>query len=179
MTLAPNTESEWVMRWPGIHKMTEELGELVHVASQLKAYPIAEHPALLDGDKPILCRLQEELADVLAAVSWFVRQHHEHLDAATILDRFLYKIDLYDQWHALGNMQGVWTRWPDPSIRLNGLIIDKAGSRQSMHGVLAGLVASMSGEKPWRPIDADFAQPFEGEFGELYYHDGHPTAKDG
>lgn len=50
--------------WPGLAKLSEELGELQQVIGKLMAYPGGDHP---DGGPPLEVRLVMELADVFAA----------------------------------------------------------------------------------------------------------------
>lgn len=52
-------------RWKGIHKLVEECGELCQVVGKLSAFPDGDHP---DGGPPLTRRLEEELADVQAAI---------------------------------------------------------------------------------------------------------------
>lgn len=84
----------------GLVKLSEECGELIQVASKLVSYPelqtswTDEHP---DGTI-LLDRLQEEVADVLAAIT-LIRQTLV-LSDTPIDDRKLYKLKLFRRWMA-------------------------------------------------------------------------------
>lgn len=56
-------------RWHGCHKLNEECGELVQLFGKLGAFPAGAHP---DGKGELSTRLEEELGDVLAAISYFI-----------------------------------------------------------------------------------------------------------
>lgn len=55
-------------RWRGIHKLVEETGELGQVLGKLGAFPDGKHP---DKKPNLRLRLEEELADVEAAIKYF------------------------------------------------------------------------------------------------------------
>lgn len=57
-------------RWKGIHKLTEECGEVLQVVGKINVFPDGDHP---DGGPPLRQRLEEELADLEAAII-YVRQ---------------------------------------------------------------------------------------------------------
>jgi NTP pyrophosphatase (non-canonical NTP hydrolase) len=54
------------IKWIGIAKLQEEMGELQAVLGKLHAYPDGQHPDMRYS-APLTHRLQEELADVIAA----------------------------------------------------------------------------------------------------------------
>ena len=56
------------VQWRGLHKLTEEMGELAQVIGKLGAFPVGDHP---DGGPPLRQRLEEECADVEAAILYF------------------------------------------------------------------------------------------------------------
>ena len=56
------------VQWRGIHKLTEEIGELGQVIGKLGEFPSGNHP---DGGPQLRQRLEEELADVEAAILYF------------------------------------------------------------------------------------------------------------
>lgn len=56
-----------VEKWRGIHKLTEEAGELLRILGKLGAFPVGEHPSGED----LRAELENELADLEAAISYF------------------------------------------------------------------------------------------------------------
>jgi NTP pyrophosphatase (non-canonical NTP hydrolase) len=80
----------------GLAKLIEECGELTQVAGKKIAYYNTDiHP---DGAGSLAQRLQDEIADVLAAAQ-FVAQNFQ-LDALAIEARRLRKLALFASWHA-------------------------------------------------------------------------------
>lgn len=55
-------------RWKGIHKLTEEMGELGQVIGKTNVFPDGVHP---DGGPPLAQRFSNELTDVEAAIQYF------------------------------------------------------------------------------------------------------------
>lgn len=55
--------------WHGAHKLSEECGELVQVLGKLAVYPSGDHP---DGKGSLITRLEEEIADVMAAQAYVI-----------------------------------------------------------------------------------------------------------
>lgn len=82
-------------RWPGIAKLLEEAGELVQVCGKL----IQVRGQNLHWQGPLIPRLEEELADVLAAVD-FVLSHCQELDRERIEARRDAKRRRYEEWNA-------------------------------------------------------------------------------
>jgi len=81
--------------WPGLSKVIEECGELAQVAGKLMGTGgVLAH---WDGSN-LKVRLEEEIADVIAACIFFVE--HNAFDAKTIGERVMVKIKLFDEWHA-------------------------------------------------------------------------------
>lgn len=80
--------------WPGLAKLIEECGELLQVAGKVIAYPAGEHP---DGSD-IVARLNEEIADVAAAIK-FVVQENSSINATNFRDRRDMKVDRFQRWH--------------------------------------------------------------------------------
>lgn len=80
--------------WPGLSKLIEECGEVMQVAGKLIA--TNGNPSHWDGTD-LRLRLEEELADLVAAVA-FVGQQNE-LDEERVLSRIDVKADLFDRWH--------------------------------------------------------------------------------
>lgn len=85
-----------MMAAKGLAKLIEECGELVQVAGKRLAYYTTEnHP---DGDPPLSSRLEDELADVIAAITLVAELHG--LDEERIAERVERKIAIFRQWHA-------------------------------------------------------------------------------
>jgi NTP pyrophosphatase (non-canonical NTP hydrolase) len=84
-----------VMTAKGLAKLAEELGELQQiVGKKLAFFHTDEHP---DGKGSLKVRLEEEIADVLAATD-FVRETFD-LDHKLIEARRLSKFDRFWEWH--------------------------------------------------------------------------------
>lgn len=81
--------------WPGLAKLVEELGELSQVAGKIMAYPDGEHP---DGNGPLEPRLEDELADVIAAASFVLRANEPRLNRARTVQRIAAKVERFDAW---------------------------------------------------------------------------------
>lgn len=80
----------------GLAKLIEECGELIQVAGKRLAYYRTDaHP---DGGPPLPTRLEDEIADVMAAC-YFVDELHV-LDSDRIRERAMKKLALFRQWHA-------------------------------------------------------------------------------
>lgn len=83
------------MHSDGLTKLMEECGELIQIAAKKSAFPDSEiHP---DG-KSINIRLQEEIADVVAAISLVVAVFD--LDRKFIDDRANTKAQLFFEWQS-------------------------------------------------------------------------------
>lgn len=82
-------------RWPGISKLTEELGEILQIVGKLiaTAGEIAHYSGL-----NLKTALEDELGDGLAAISFVI--HYCDLDDARIQRRAYGKRALFEQWHA-------------------------------------------------------------------------------
>lgn len=78
----------------GLVKLIEECGELSQVAAKKLAYfDVDEHP---DGAGSMKCRLEEEIADVLAACAFVIEKFY--LDQDGIQARSELKLDRYKRW---------------------------------------------------------------------------------
>jgi NTP pyrophosphatase (non-canonical NTP hydrolase) len=77
----------------GLTKLMEECGELVQVSAKLVAYPGGAHP---DGNGPLRERLEDEMADVLAACEVVTDLHG--LDEVRIRMRVAAKVARFIQW---------------------------------------------------------------------------------
>lgn len=96
----------------GVAKLVEEIGELQTELGQLQqilgkklAYWYTdEHP---DGNGSISTRIEDEMADVKAAINFVVSELG--LDSHRILVRHNEKIKLFQKWHAMddNNTEGI------------------------------------------------------------------------
>jgi NTP pyrophosphatase (non-canonical NTP hydrolase) len=86
--------------WPGLSKVMEECGEVVQVCGKLMATSGAV--AHWDGTN-LKTRLEEELADVLAATTFVIT--HCELDRTSIIERARLKLALFDRWHGGASTQ--------------------------------------------------------------------------
>ena len=83
------------MHLNGLTKLIEELGELTAICAKKSAYiDTDEHP---DGKGSLKVRMEDEIADVMAAIS-FVSQQFD-LDIEKIDYRGRNKVRLYYRWH--------------------------------------------------------------------------------
>lgn len=79
----------------GLAKLNEECGELLQViGKRLAYYTTDEHP---DGGPPLTQRMEDEIADVMAACQFVTEAHR--LDNERIKGRALRKLALFHQWH--------------------------------------------------------------------------------
>lgn len=95
----------------GLAKLLEECGELSQVAAKKLAYfHTDDHP---DGAGLLLLRLQDEAADVMAAI-YFVSEQFG-FDQEEFNFRIRRKRDLFNQWHAASdNNDRAFTAEPKP-----------------------------------------------------------------
>lgn len=84
-------------KWQGICKLVEEQGELLQVIGKLMAFPDGQHP---DGQGDLTQRLEDELADVGAALQYFIDQNK--LDQVIMLTRAKMKQALFENWQLTG-----------------------------------------------------------------------------
>jgi len=82
------------MNGNGLTKLMEECGELITICAKKLAYVDTDyHP---DGTVSMADRMEEELADVMAA-SHFVMQKF-NLDVDRVMERAQKKIQRYNEW---------------------------------------------------------------------------------
>ena len=75
-------------------KLQEEMGELNQVMGKIAAFPNTEqHP---DGGLPLTQRLEDEIADVQAALDYYVQVNN--LDAEKIASRRIDKHHKFIKW---------------------------------------------------------------------------------
>jgi len=82
----------------GIAKLIEECGELQQVLGKFLTYGMGEHP---DGKGPLDKRIEDEMADVLAAMR-LVGVKHQTIDLARINFRAEQKLKLFLDWDKRG-----------------------------------------------------------------------------
>lgn len=91
--------------WAGIAKLQEEMGELAAVLGKLHAYPSGVHPdEATNGD--LLIRLTDELADVVAACTFFMETNLNDKQRIAIDARVTKKINTFRHWHHHEGMTG-------------------------------------------------------------------------
>lgn len=83
--------------WPGLLKLAEESGEVTQTVGKLLAYPRGDHP---DGGPSLVERIQNEIADVLAAADFVI--YANGLDNTVIHARYARKLAIFGRWHADG-----------------------------------------------------------------------------
>lgn len=81
-------------KWPGLSKLIEEMGEVQQLLGKLIA--TNGEPAHWDGSN-LIVRLQEELADLAAAMIFFLSRNK--LDTPLYSARVLKKVEQFKQWH--------------------------------------------------------------------------------
>ncbi len=89
----------------GLAKLGEELGELMQVVGKKLAYYDTDvHP---DGGPALSARLEEEMADVVAAI--FLVKENLNLDDCRINERIEKKLALFRKWHidSSSNLHGI------------------------------------------------------------------------
>lgn len=77
----------------GLVKLVEECGEVVQVAAKKIAYPAEPHP---DGGGELNARLEDELADLLAAIEFVSVKLG--LDAERMRTRVERKFAMFEKW---------------------------------------------------------------------------------
>lgn len=96
-----------MIKWHGIAKLMEEMGELQAVLGKLMAYPDGKHPDMRYAT-PLLQRLREELADVLAATQFFIGHNLTGEECKAVEARVVYKTRRLEEWQKNGDgMAGV------------------------------------------------------------------------
>lgn len=78
----------------GLTKLVEECGELIQIAAKKITFPNTDaHP---DGAGSMKARLEDEIADVIAAIGIVIHQHK--LDGDRIMERGEKKRVLFQSW---------------------------------------------------------------------------------
>ena len=83
--------------WLGIHKLTEEAGELLQVLGKLNVFPNGDHP---DDKGDLIFRLENEIADVQAAIQYLIDTNG--LNKHKIGMRRHLKLKKFNQWGLTG-----------------------------------------------------------------------------
>lgn len=84
-------------RWQGLSKLIEEAGEVIQVGG--KIIGINGEEEHWDGTN-LRERMQDELADLLAAVRFFIQ--HNEFDQSKIDARVEHKFGLFQEWKKKG-----------------------------------------------------------------------------
>lgn len=77
----------------GLNKVVEESGEVIQVVGKILSFGLGEHP---DGKGPLKERLEDEMADVMAAIH-FVRGKFD-LDLDRMAKREDLKLKRFREW---------------------------------------------------------------------------------
>lgn len=77
----------------GRSKLTEECGEVLQVVGKLNSYPSGKHP---DGGPNLYERLEDELADLSAAIEFVTTTHG--LDRDRMSERQAMKLERFKHW---------------------------------------------------------------------------------
>jgi NTP pyrophosphatase (non-canonical NTP hydrolase) len=145
--------------WPGISKLVEECGEVIQIAGKLLGTGGEEqHFSGLN----LRAALQEEIADVLAAIGYVIE--HCNLDRAAIRERAMAKRKVFETWH---REQIERDRTADPSLKprtrirrgreIAGLTIGQASrllAFEAMAKLYRTSVAWLLGDEPKVPEHA-------------------------
>jgi len=111
--------------WPGISKLTEEMGEALQTIGKLiGSGGSTEH---WDGGEDLKVRLENELADTLAAIEFVSRNCK--LDQSRMRQRVEMKMARFDRWHELGATN---QRLVSTSL-CNGWYVDEQGAQRYCH----------------------------------------------
>lgn len=84
-------------KWKGIGKLIEECGEVTQVLGKLIAFPTDPHP---DGLEDLKLRAEKELADLQAAINYFIEENK--LNKVKIGQRRSKKFKLFKSWSLSG-----------------------------------------------------------------------------
>jgi len=83
--------------WRGIGKLTEEAGELLQLCGKAIPFPVRSHP---DGKGDMRARFPEEIADLYAALDYFVETNDLPKDG--IESRRAEKVAKFKHWELTG-----------------------------------------------------------------------------
>ncbi len=82
-------------RWKGIHKLTEECGEVLQLIGKINVFPDGDHP---DGAGPLKRRIGDELDDLEAAITYF----REQIGVDRNIERMNAKLTKFRDWGLSG-----------------------------------------------------------------------------
>lgn len=82
-------------KWRGVWKLIEEMSELTTELAKLGPFPSGKHPG---RDRNLKKTIEEELADVHAALGYFVRVNKLNVS----VDRFNDKTKKFNKWGLTG-----------------------------------------------------------------------------
>jgi NTP pyrophosphatase (non-canonical NTP hydrolase) len=91
--LCQQKDEDVVKRWPGRNKVVEECSELNVELSKLAEFPTGSHPG---RKRSLILSTEDELADVLAAVNYFIDRNS--LDRTRIERRAKAKYKKFSKW---------------------------------------------------------------------------------
>jgi len=83
--------------WMGIGKLIEECGEVLQLCGKLILFPDGDHP---DGNGDLSVRIEEELADLHAAMRYFILVNN--LNTKRISERSDRKMEKFHEWQLVG-----------------------------------------------------------------------------
>jgi len=83
--------------WRGIGKVIEECGEVLQLLGKAIPFPTGDHP---DGQGEVRSRLEAEIADLYAAMDYFIETNH--LDPEVIDGRYVQKLEQFRAWGLTG-----------------------------------------------------------------------------
>jgi hypothetical protein len=82
--------------WPGLAKLTEECGEVLQIVGKL----MMTHGGRAHWSGDLRQMLLDEVADVEAAIVFFVRHNLNHAESHAMARRVTQKVAKFEQWHA-------------------------------------------------------------------------------
>lgn len=83
------------VKWRGIHKLTEECGEVLQLLGKLGAFPDGNHP---DEKGNLIDRLEGEITDLYVALNYFASENGLNIDQT----RYQKKLKLFREWKLSG-----------------------------------------------------------------------------
>lgn len=88
-------------RWPGVSKLIEEAGELLQLLGKFMQTPDGDHWDNSLYPLSLKERLQNEMADLAAAIEFVIR--HGEFDVAALSKRKGEKLAKFELWHVYDN----------------------------------------------------------------------------
>lgn len=87
-------------RYPGLHKVQEEMAEVGEVLAKLCIKPDGDHWVERFEGRCLRSDLEEELGDLTAAMEYLIE--NAALDRQKIMDRYKTKLERFNQWGMSG-----------------------------------------------------------------------------